>query len=71
MDWGGSGLTWNGLAFLLKSFPSAIKSNEDAENLVYELVADEIKGTLEGGVFKFTSTSEEVISKLIKIIDKM
>ncbi len=47
------------------------KSNEDAENLVYELVADGIEGTLEEGVFKFTSTSDEVISKLDKLIDKM
>jgi hypothetical protein len=47
------------------------KSNEDAENLVYELVADEVKGTLEGGIFKFTSPSDEVISKLNNLIDKM
>jgi len=46
-------------------------SNEDAENLVYELVADSIEGTLEEGVFKFTGTSEEVISKLNELIDKM
>ena len=66
-----------GLIKLHKSLPidklaqALEKSNEDAENLVYELVADEIKGTLEGGVFKFTSDSEEVISKLNKLIDKM
>ncbi|MEE9376858.1 MAG: hypothetical protein V3V33_02350 [Candidatus Lokiarchaeia archaeon] len=47
------------------------KSNEEAENLVYELVADDIGGTLEGGVFKFTGTSEEVISKLNELIDKI
>ena len=40
------------------------KSNEEAENLVYELVADGIEGTLEEGVLKFTSPSEEFISKL-------
>ncbi len=47
------------------------KSNEEAENLVYELVADGIEGTLEEGVFKFTGTSEEVISKLNELIDKI
>jgi len=47
------------------------KSNEEAENLVYELVADGIKGTLDGGVFKFTDTTEEVFSKLNELIDKM
>ena len=47
------------------------KSSEEAENLIYELVADGIEGTLEEGVFKFTSTSEEVISKLDELIDKM
>ncbi len=47
------------------------KSNEDAENMVYEIAADGIEGTLEEGVFKFTSTSEEVISKLNELIDKI
>ncbi|MFX1599129.1 MAG: hypothetical protein ACFFB6_00875, partial [Promethearchaeota archaeon] len=47
------------------------KSSEEAENLIYELVADGIEGTLEEGVFKFTSTSEEVISKLDELINKM
>jgi len=56
----------------IEKFAQALgKSNEDAENLVYELVADGIEGTLEEGVFKFTSTSEEVISKLDDLIDKM
>ncbi len=67
----------NGLIKLHNSLPldklaQAIgKSNEDAENLVYELVADGIEGTLEEGVFKFTSPSEEVISKLDELIDKI
>ncbi len=47
------------------------KFGKEAENLVYELVADGIKGTLDGGVFKFTDTSEEVISKLNELINKM
>ena len=67
----------NGLINIHKSLPTdklaqaLNKSSEDAENLVYELVADGIEGTLEEGVFKFTSSSEEVISKLNELIDKM
>ena len=67
----------NGLIKLLNSLPiekfaqALGKSNEDAENLVYEMVAEGIEGTLEEGVFKFTSTSEEVISKLNKLIEKI
>jgi hypothetical protein len=47
------------------------KSEDDAENLIYELVAEGIEGTLEGGVFKFTSTIDDVITKLNKLIEKM
>ncbi|MFX1327827.1 MAG: hypothetical protein ACFE91_06755 [Promethearchaeota archaeon] len=47
------------------------RTDPEAENLVYELVADGIEGVLEEGVFKFTSSSEEVISKLNKLIDKI
>lgn len=67
----------NGLIKLYNSIPiekfaqALGKSNEDAENLVYEMVAEDIEGTLEEGVFKFTSTSEEVISKLNELIDKI
>jgi len=67
----------SGLIKLHKSLPieklaqALGKSNEDAENLVYELVADGIEGTLEGGVFEFTTTSEEVISKINELIDKI
>ena len=46
-------------------------TDEDAENLIYELVSDGIEGSLEESVFKFTSTPEEVISKLNDLIDKM
>ncbi len=46
-------------------------TDEAAENLIYELVADGIEGSLEESVFKFTSTPEEVISKLHDLIDKM
>ena len=47
------------------------KSIEEAENLIYELAAEGIEGTLKEGVFQFTSTSEEVISKLNELINKM
>ncbi|MFX1379927.1 MAG: hypothetical protein ACFFA4_12630 [Promethearchaeota archaeon] len=47
------------------------KSYDDAENLIYELVAEGIEGTLEEGVFKFTGTAEDVISKLNELIEKM
>ncbi len=66
-----------GLVKLHKSLPidkfaQAIdKSKEDAENMIYEMVADGIEGTLEEGVFKFTSPSEKVISKLSELIDKI
>ena len=39
--------------------------------MVYEMVADGIEGTLEEGVFKYTSTFEDVIAKLHELIDKM
>ncbi|MHA2398393.1 MAG: hypothetical protein ACXADU_05840 [Promethearchaeota archaeon] len=67
----------NGLIKLHNSLPidklaQAIgRSREDAENLVYELAAEGIEGTLEEGVFKFTSTPEEVITKLNELIGKM
>ncbi len=47
------------------------RTNEDAENLIYELVDEGIEGSLEEGIFKFMSTPEEVISKLVELIDKM
>lgn len=47
------------------------RANEDAENLIYELVDEGIEGSLEGGVFKFTSAADEVISKINELIDKM
>jgi len=47
------------------------RSNEDAENLIYELVDEGIEGSLEEGVFKFTSAPEDVISKINELIDKM
>jgi hypothetical protein len=46
-------------------------SEEDAENLIYELAAEGIEGKLEEGVFKYTTNEDEVISKLFKIIDQL
>ncbi|MFW9827103.1 MAG: hypothetical protein ACFFEY_05715 [Candidatus Thorarchaeota archaeon] len=67
----------NGLVKLHKSLPidklaqALEKSEDDAENLIYELVAEGIEGTLEEGVFKFITSEEEVVSKLNELIDKM
>ncbi len=47
------------------------RANEDAENLIYELVDEGIEGSLEEGVFKFTNAPEDVISKINELIDKM
>jgi len=66
-----------GLIKLQKSIPidklsQALNISEaEAENLIYELAAEGIGGSLEEGVFKFTNDPDEVISKLFKIIDKM
>jgi len=46
-------------------------SELDAENLIYELVADGIDGVLEAGVFKYLNTSEEILSKLNDIVDNL
>jgi ElaB/YqjD/DUF883 family membrane-anchored ribosome-binding protein len=47
------------------------RSNEDAENLIYELVDEGIEGNLEEGVFKFTSSPDDVITKINDLIDRM
>ena len=66
-----------GLIKLQKSLPidklaqALNRANEDAENLIYELVDEGIEGTIEDGVFKFTSSPEEVISKINNLIDEM
>jgi len=66
-----------GLIKLQKSLPidklaqALNRTNEDAENLIYELVDDGIEGSLEEGIFKFTSGPDEVISKINDLIDKM
>ncbi len=56
----------------LDKFAQALNiTEEEAENLIYELAAEGIDGTLENGVFKFTDNSEKVISSLFDLIDKM
>lgn len=56
----------------LDKFAQALnKTEEEAENLIYELAAEGIDGTLENGVFKFTDNPEKVISSLFDLIDKM
>ncbi len=67
----------NGLIKLHKSIPidklakALNRTNEYAENMIYELAAEGIEGSLEEEVFKFTSTSDEIISKLNELIDMM
>lgn len=66
-----------GLIKLQKSLPidklaqALNRTNEDAENLIYELVDDGIEGSLEEGIFKFTNSPDDVISKINDLIDKM
>lgn len=47
------------------------QTEEDAENLIYELVAEGIEGKLEGGVFKYKNKVEEVIETFHRLIDRM
>jgi len=47
------------------------RANEDAENLIYELVDEGIEGSMEAGVFKFTNAPDDVISKINELIDKL
>ena len=66
-----------GLIKLQKSLPidklaqALSRAKEDAENLIYELVDEGIEGTIEEGVFKFTSAPDDVISKINELIDKI
>ena len=46
-------------------------TKEEAENLIYELAAEGISGSLEDDVFKFTDDEDEVIDALIGLIEKM
>jgi len=46
-------------------------SENNAENMIYELAAEGVEGKLESGIFKYTTNEEEVISKLFQLIDKL
>ncbi|MCF2141267.1 MAG: ribbon-helix-helix protein, CopG family [Candidatus Lokiarchaeota archaeon] len=60
-----NGIPIDKLAQALKQTP------EDAENLIYELVAEGIDGKLESDVFKYKSKPEEVIETFHRLIDRM
>ncbi|GAG82641.1 unnamed protein product, partial [marine sediment metagenome] len=56
----------------IQKFAKILKiSLVDAEDLVYELVAEGIDGVLEEGVFKFNDKPYKVVSKLEELIDKI
>ena len=42
----------------------------EAENLIYELAAEDIDGFMEKGVFRYESSTEDVISTLFKILER-
>ncbi len=42
----------------------------DAENLIYELAAEGIDGFMEKGVFRYESSTEDVISEIFKILER-
>ncbi|MEJ2250010.1 MAG: hypothetical protein P8Y70_17000 [Candidatus Lokiarchaeota archaeon] len=46
-------------------------ADEQAENLIYEIAAEGIDGSLEEGIFKFKNDPDEVIRILFTQIDKM
>ncbi|MBY9004485.1 MAG: hypothetical protein KGD73_10970 [Candidatus Lokiarchaeota archaeon] len=47
------------------------KSEEFAENLIYELAAAGVEGELEENIFKFIGDVDEVLGTLFKLIDKL
>ena len=66
-----------GLLKLHKSIPinklaqTLNKSEEFAENLIYELAALGVEGELEEGIFKFSGDIDEVLTTLFELIDKL
>jgi hypothetical protein len=66
-----------GLIKLHKSIPidklaqALNKSEEFAENLIYELAAEGIDGELEEGVFKYTGEIDDILAVLFKLIDRL
>jgi hypothetical protein len=56
----------------INKFAQALnKSEEFAENIIYELVAEGVEGELEEGVFKFSGDVEEVLSVLFGLLEKI
>jgi DNA repair exonuclease SbcCD ATPase subunit len=56
----------------INKFAQALNKSEDfAENIIYELVAEGVEGELDEGVFKFSGDVEEVLSVLFELIDKI
>jgi F0F1-type ATP synthase membrane subunit b/b' len=56
----------------LKKLAQALNiTQEEAENLIYELAAEGISGSLEDDVFKYTNDEDEVIDALLGLIEKM
>ncbi len=66
-----------GLIKIQKSLPidkfakALNRTNNYTENLIYELADEGIEGSIEDGIFKFTNDPEEVISKLLNMIDNV
>jgi DNA repair exonuclease SbcCD ATPase subunit len=66
-----------GLIKLHKSIPidklaqALNKSEEFAENMIYELAAEGIEGELEEGVFKYSGKIDDVLAILFKLIDRL
>jgi hypothetical protein len=66
-----------GLVKLHKSIPidklaqALNKSEEFAENMIYELAAEGIDGDLNEGVFKYTGEIDDVLNVLFKLIDRL
>ena len=66
-----------GLIKLHKSIPidklaqALNRSEEFAENMIYELAAEGIDGELDEGVFKYTGEMDGVLEMLFKLIDKL
>lgn len=66
-----------GLIRLHKSIPidklaqALNRSEEFAENMIYELAAEGIDGELDEGVFKYTGEMDGVLEMLFKLIDRL
>lgn len=56
---------------IIKFAQALNESEEFAENIIYELVAEGVEGELDEGVFKFSGDAEEVLSVLFELIDNI